>query len=297
MKNLLKIFLASVILYVLIICVASVAVLSILSAIGYVPYSDRPGPGWQSPHLPNIEEINFNLNWAVFMAVNIWPWIAGALLFMFVRLLAYFNSPRWLLRLLSALLSGVATVFITLIYGWYIALSGAASLLISILALIFGAIVLPLFAPPRPTVLGAKLRWLGISITTLLFFSLSIYPFLPNKNLQSLIVHVFQITAGEELSEKDLTLTPDEIRFLKSHGVGNVDQLMSRSITYGSNVPEAEAIVILREKNAVPIKLNQPKQTRILYLQSEKGWETYPPGIPTIDKKFVISSDQNVEIE
>jgi hypothetical protein len=227
------------------------------------------------------------------MVANFWPWLAGAFLFLFISLLSYFNSPRWLLRLLGALLSYVVTVYITLIFGWYIALSDVASLLILILAAIFGALVLPRFAPQRSTKI--KYRWLAIIVTTLLFFALPIYSFSPDKNLQNLSVQIYQMREGREFSEEDFR--PDEVQFLKSHGVVDLDQLASSNINYGPNTPEAEVHVIFREKSGFPIQLNQPKQTRLLYLQTDKGWESYPPGTPTIDKKIFISTDLDIEFK
>src|SRR5712692_1562273 len=39
-------------------------VLILLTLIGYLPYSDRPGPGWQGAHLPSLQEVGFFLGWA-----------------------------------------------------------------------------------------------------------------------------------------------------------------------------------------------------------------------------------------
>ncbi len=41
--------------------------LVVVNSSGYLPYSDRPGPGWQRPHLPSKEELQFFLSFALFL--------------------------------------------------------------------------------------------------------------------------------------------------------------------------------------------------------------------------------------
>src|ERR1700722_13775502 len=39
-------------------------VLVLVNCAGYLPYSDRPGPGWQMPHLPTGDELRFFVGFA-----------------------------------------------------------------------------------------------------------------------------------------------------------------------------------------------------------------------------------------
>src|SRR5665213_2832862 len=38
--------------------------LLLINCVGYLPYSDRPGPGWQPAHLPSKDELRFFLSFA-----------------------------------------------------------------------------------------------------------------------------------------------------------------------------------------------------------------------------------------
>jgi hypothetical protein len=40
------------------------SLLVLVNSAGYLPYSDRPGPGWQMPHLPTGEELQFFVGFA-----------------------------------------------------------------------------------------------------------------------------------------------------------------------------------------------------------------------------------------
>jgi hypothetical protein len=42
--------------------------LLLINCAGYLPYSDRPGPGWQLPHLPSGDELRFFLGFAILLA-------------------------------------------------------------------------------------------------------------------------------------------------------------------------------------------------------------------------------------
>ncbi len=41
--------------------------LVLINSVGYLPYSDRPGPGWQTPHLPSGQELGFFAGLAVLL--------------------------------------------------------------------------------------------------------------------------------------------------------------------------------------------------------------------------------------
>src|ERR1700722_2107704 len=84
--------------------------LVIVSAVGYLPYSDRPGPGWFAPHIPHLQEIGFYASWATFF-VGPFALFWGALLFVLVRILGWFATPRWMVRVFG----GLFTSFLSLL--------------------------------------------------------------------------------------------------------------------------------------------------------------------------------------
>src|SRR5215472_8219291 len=93
--------------------------LVVSSAVGYLPYSDRPGPGWFSPHLPTLRESGFFASWAFFF-VGPFALFWGAILFVFVRLTGWLGSPKWFLRTLGGFFGGALGLLGIEAFGWYI---------------------------------------------------------------------------------------------------------------------------------------------------------------------------------
>src|SRR5437764_15241795 len=58
-----KSFLSCTGLFCLVLLGGLLLLLLICSLVGYLPYSDRPGPGWETPHLPSWQEIRFYAGW------------------------------------------------------------------------------------------------------------------------------------------------------------------------------------------------------------------------------------------
>ena len=74
--------------------------LVVINSVGYLPYSDRPGPGWQSPHVPTMGELKFFVGYAalLFPATALYGsfFALGSAIFGFCRL------PRWAVRMIAA---------------------------------------------------------------------------------------------------------------------------------------------------------------------------------------------------
>ena len=69
------------------------ALLILVNCAGYLPYSDRPGPGWQLPHLPTLGEMRFFVGFAFLLlpATAIYGLIFAAAGFA----LGFCLLPRW----------------------------------------------------------------------------------------------------------------------------------------------------------------------------------------------------------
>src|ERR1700674_315761 len=65
------------------------------SVIGYLPYSDRPGPGWHGAGL-NAQELKFFLSWCILLVPSVAFW--GVVLAVIGQTLAVCRSPLWFLR-------------------------------------------------------------------------------------------------------------------------------------------------------------------------------------------------------
>ena len=138
--------LRSIGLYVLIVVGGSLCFLCVAPMFGYLPYSDRPGPGWYGKFPA--------LSWAAFWdgVVSMFDWalllvpyalVAGLIVFAVARLLERFKAPRVLVAVVGALLAGFVSGYIVLAIGWYIAIAEAPVYFAIVLGLVFGVFLLP----------------------------------------------------------------------------------------------------------------------------------------------------------
>jgi MFS family permease len=285
-KDLIK----SLTLYCLIVAGGTVLVLVTVSAAGYLPYSDRPGPGWHAAHIPRLHEIGFYLSFAVFFAITfclLW----GAALFIFARCLGWLSAPR----LLVALVGGIAAGWVTLIgaagTGWYIAIAAFPVYAAGVLGLLFGALVLPRFANLHGGSRNWK-HWLGIAITSTVFLGLIAYPILPHRNSQSLQVTVIRLLPGSEAIGSDgktLGLSEEQLVFLKSLGLGgSLSFVMQSDSGLSETTMKAKAAVLFTQPIKSRAELRQPKGGNVLYVQMGDKWILHPKNAPTIGRKIAF---------
>jgi hypothetical protein len=133
-------------LYLAIVVGGLLGFLSLAPVFGYLPYSDRPGPGWfgQSPAVSMSEflrGVGFQLGWSALLLPN--AALSGLALFVVVRALEHFRTPPWIIAVVGALLGGVVSGYMVLGIGWYIAMAAAPVYFAAVLGLLFGALLLP----------------------------------------------------------------------------------------------------------------------------------------------------------
>jgi len=115
--------------------------------IGYLPYSDRPGPGWYKDHWSiSWEEIDYIINFLLFLAI----YVLGELIIVYFlfRLFCLIGYNKIVFSLLGSIVIGFLTMYVTLGIGWYIALDGSTVLAAGILGIIYGATLFPKFLRP-----------------------------------------------------------------------------------------------------------------------------------------------------
>ena len=111
--------------------------------IGFLPYSDRPGPGFYSWFpLRTFSDIGkeawFQLGFALFAAPSFAIYAIPLLtIFMALRLT---NINRWFLGVPAALLFGFLGFYSMAALGWYIAISGVGVIATGVLGIVFGAL-------------------------------------------------------------------------------------------------------------------------------------------------------------
>ena len=257
------------------------------SVIGYLPYSDRPGPGWFVAHLPTMRESGFFASWSLFF-VGPFALLWGPGLWLFIRLVGWLDAPRLLLRVLGGLLAGFLSLFGIAAAGWYIAISAVAVYGGGVLGLLFGALVLPKFAsPPDEPVRRGWWRVVAIAGITLLFGAVIVYPLLPDRNAQSLEVLVVSLTPGpEQLTTDNTGLSEGELKTLNSLNLRGTLQGEIQSYSGGGD-KHARALIVVRGPMTSKV-VRQPKATNVIYVQDGTTWRMYPNDAPTLRKKITL---------
>ena len=146
MKKLAIDLLKTVGLYLVVVVGGVLSFLSLAQVFGYLPYSDRPGPGWFG-RFPAISWAEFwhgasyHFGWSALLLP--YAAVSGFIMFLIVRVLERFRTPRVVVAVVGALLGGIVSGYIVLGVGWYIAIAAAPVYVAMVLGLIFGALLLP----------------------------------------------------------------------------------------------------------------------------------------------------------
>src|SRR5260370_15455642 len=135
----------TVVLYNLVVMLTVLVLLLGCSAVGYLPYSDRPGPGWGNvaAHVPRLEEIQYFGAWTIYLVPMCAFW--GSVLFFLGAWAAWFKTPRWLIWVSGALFYGFLTLLATDAAGWYIAIAPFPVYGTGVAGALFRALILPHF--------------------------------------------------------------------------------------------------------------------------------------------------------
>lgn len=119
-----------------------------VTTIGYLPYSDRPGPGWYKDELSiSWNEINFI--WGFILFLGIYVLAELIIVYFFFRLIRLIGYNRIIYSIIGGLIIGFLTLYNTLGIGWYIAIDQTTVIAGGILGLIYGTTLFPLYLKPN----------------------------------------------------------------------------------------------------------------------------------------------------
>ena len=130
--------------------------LVLVNSLGYLPYSDRPGPAWQSPHVPSAQELQFFAGFAVLLSKGTFFY---GLIFAAVGLVLGFCSvPRWAVRSIAALTAFLTGGLMMAATGWMIAISSAGVYIAAGCGALWGLFLFPRFVSPakNPPLLAVR---------------------------------------------------------------------------------------------------------------------------------------------
>jgi hypothetical protein len=148
LKSLARRFAGTALLFSGIVGIGTSLVLLLSSCFGYLPYSDRPGPGWRGRvHWPSWTEFVTYIGFA--------PWFAyfclffGLGLFGLCLVLGVASTPRWLNRLVGGVIAAAAAGLAVMAAGWYLALAAIGPDAAIVLGLLYGVFLFPRFIESR----------------------------------------------------------------------------------------------------------------------------------------------------
>ena len=277
LKSLGRRFAGTALLFSGIVGVGTSVVLLISSCVGYLPYSDRPGPGWWGRvHWPP---------WAEFVTyIGFAPWFAyfclffGLGLFGLCLVLGVTSTPRWLNRLVGGVIAAAAAGLAVMAAGWYLALAAIGPDAAIVLGLLYGVFLFPRFIESRSPPIAMWIRISAVSCVAALFLYWIASPFLPHEPLAPVNYDLVRVTPGE----KAVTTTS----FLGSQIAADVGVLNLRGDTHGGiggggggssqSVPPIEMELIALEPITKEAKLAIPKTGHVTYILKNEVWTAYP---------------------
>lgn len=268
-------------LYAIIVSAGTLLFLIGSSIIGYLAYSDRPGPGW-GRGVFSWSEVKFFLGWLPLLTYFLL--YLGSALYPFARLLAWFHSPRWIVRVFGGLFAGTAGLVGVLAAGWYIAISQYPVYAGASCGMIYGAMILPRFAAAPPSGPTSWKSWAGTVVTILACGAIVGYPLMPKQSEQSLEVLFAQVVPGPQdlaATEKTGGLTAEELNQLKSLGLTGTFRF-GISVYRGYTPSQARAVIVCTAELRSPVELREPRATHVMYVQHGDTWNRYPQGAPML---------------
>lgn len=271
-----RIFAGTCLLYVVTVAAGTGLVLLVAECVGYLPYSDRPGPGWRiAHHWPVWKEVLTYGGFAVWFGYSLLFFGVG--LFGLSLLLGFASTPRWLNRVLGGLIAGASACLAVAAAGWSFALSAFGPDVAAVLGLVYGAFLFPKFVPKRSTRAPLWARVAAASGASLLFLWWVISPLLPHKPAPEIRYSVDRLAAGtEEVTwnwPKD-TAMGRALASLNLRGV--LHGGIQGDIGSGSGASEVDVELIALEPIHATAQLGVPKSGYVIYVLQNGKWKAYP---------------------
>jgi hypothetical protein len=139
-------FLKSLCVYLLVVLGGTILFIAISPAFDYLSYSDRPGPGHHQKSVPFsfsefLSGLKFGASYALFMS----PYAAviGTLCILPIRGLEKLKLHRFAVSGIGGVLFFLATGYLALGMGWYIAAGGPLIITTAALGAFAGAVLIP----------------------------------------------------------------------------------------------------------------------------------------------------------
>jgi hypothetical protein len=193
MKSLIRDYLLAVSWYVTLLAAGLVITLTLSSAVGYLPYSDRPGPGWVGPSF-SLDQLGFYASWGVLLLIP--TALYGSALFAYHRFLRFVDAPVIVIRGIGALTGGIIAFVLVAGAGWYIAIAAFPVWAAAALGAFWGGVLLPRYLGTVGPTRSPGIRWSAITLA-LVVGPLAIYgTFFAPRYGQDLSLSVVRVRQG-----------------------------------------------------------------------------------------------------
>ncbi len=277
LKSLARRFAGTALLFSGVVGVGTSLVLLVSSCFGYLPYTDRPGPGWWGHvHWPLWTEFVTYIGFA--------PWFAYFCLFFGLGLfgqclvLGIASTPRWLNRLVGGVTAAAAAGIAVAAAGWYMALAAIGPDAAMVLGLIYGVFLFPRFIESRPKLMPAWARITAVCFATALFAYWIISPWLPHEPLPPINYDLVRVTPGEKVVTSTSFLGSEiaselAVMNLRGNVHGGIGGGGGGS---GQNAPPIDIELIALEPITKEAKIVIPKTGHVIYVLKNGRWTAHP---------------------
>ena len=243
--------------------------LVLTNSAGYLPYSDRPGPGWQMPHLPTGEELRFFFGFAVLLLKV--TAIYGLVFAAAGGVLGFCSLPRWVLRVLAAPSAILTSGLIMAAGGWMIAISPLGVYTAAGCGALWGLFVFPRLVPRTSYALplAARIALPAVMLAGGTYWLIS--PMLPDPGLTNAKIEIIRRDdAGADLSKVDLSyIGPSIAREAKGSGK-YVSTNRIEFTTDGRN--QVRVLLIIDDDRPIQHTFLLPRSGDVIYRQSQGKW-------------------------
>jgi hypothetical protein len=289
MKHFFRDYVTAVGSYVGLIAVGLVITLTVSSAVGYLPYSDRPGPGWIGPSF-SFGQLGYYLSWSTLLLLPSAIYTTG--IFVFARLLSLFDAPLVVIRIIGALSAAFIGLVLASGVGWYISMAAFPAYVAAGLGVAWGGVLLPRYLGPKPPPRRTWVRWTANSIVLLAGSSGLYCTFFAPRYTQNLHVIILRVTPSEER-----LVTGPWARELEPHESALLDSVLrnghlQRGLTgwssSGDGGNRARMLIVVTAPLTSDARLREPKGVSVVYIQRGEKWAMFPPNAQTLKRLVTL---------
>ncbi len=245
------------------------ALLVVVESIGYLPYSDRPGPGWKMPHLPTGQEVEFFASFALLLLRA--TALYGLIFSIAGLILGLCSLPRWGQRVFAAPTAFLASGMVMAGAGLLIAISASGVYIAAGCGALWGLFVFPQLVPEMSRSLPAPAR---VAVPFLMLVGGTywlIKPWLPNPGLTNAKIEVVRRhDPGADLSQIDLSFVGPSISPLAQFPGRYVSVNRMEFTTDDRN--QVRVLLIIDDDRPVSHSFVLPRSGNAVYRQHQAKW-------------------------